>query len=473
MTAARPGPSERLPTGWAVGAGLFALALLPRAYVAATWARAPVWDGFFYDFAAQRIAAGLGYSDDLAVGAQLVAHPWCHYPVGYSGVLALVYRLVGHGPYLAPMLNALIGAALAVVVYRLTRHVTTETRARVAGLLTALHPGLIVYSALVMTELLAAVGVAAAAWVAARCRGRLLGSAVAGALLGLTTLVRPQTILLAPAVGLFAPRPDTRRPARHLALRAGTIATAVALAVVAPWTIRNCVVMDGCAFVSTNAGWNLAIGSFPRATGRFTTLRASDGCHIITGQVQQDRCWFAAGMAWIRGDPERWLQLIPRKLGETFDHESYAVGYLAEADPSAWPEHRRRRTREVLTTSHGVLLWLAALGVIAWPRARRRLWQLVALCLVAALGIAAWQDVSHPVWTLAIAIPLLVALRLPGAPKGHGVIGYASWAIATVCLTHALFFGEDRYHMAISPLLCLLAACALRGRDAPAARDGG
>jgi hypothetical protein len=29
-------------------------------------------------------------------------------------------------------------------------------------------------------------------------------------------------------------------------------------------------------------------------------------------------------------------------------------------------------------------------------------------------------------------------------------------------ITHVIFFGEDRYHLAVSPLLCLLAAAALR-----------
>jgi archaellum biogenesis protein FlaJ (TadC family) len=39
--------------------------------------------------------------------------------------------------------------------------------------------------------------------------------------------------------------------------------------------------------------------------------------------------------------------------------------------------------------------------------------------------------------------------------------------IATTVLTHAIFFGEDRYHMVATPVLCLLAAAALRA-PAPA-----
>ena len=34
--------------------------------------------------------------------------------------------------------------------------------------------------------------------------------------------------------------------------------------------------------------------------------------------------------------------------------------------------------------------------------------------------------------------------------------------IATTALAHAVFFGEDRYHVAITPAFCLLAAAALR-----------
>jgi hypothetical protein len=34
--------------------------------------------------------------------------------------------------------------------------------------------------------------------------------------------------------------------------------------------------------------------------------------------------------------------------------------------------------------------------------------------------------------------------------------------IAITTVTHVIFFGEDRYHLFLSPLLCVLAAAALR-----------
>jgi 4-amino-4-deoxy-L-arabinose transferase-like glycosyltransferase len=464
---------EPPPKDFAFSLVAFVVALLPRLYVAIAWAREPVWDGHYYDFGARRIAAGMGYSDDLIAGGRTLWHPWCHYPVGYSGFLAAAYSLFGESRWVATTANALVGALLAVVVHRLALRVTTVARARIATLLTALFPGLILYAALLMTEPLAALGLLTATWLFARDRHAhpLRAAVLAGITLGLTTLVRPQSILFAPALGLLLlerPRPALSRIALCTALATGS-----ALLVVAPWTIRNCRVMDGCAFVSTNAGWNLAIGAFPRATGRFETLRASDGCPVVSGQVQQDACWRSEALQWIARGPGRWAGLIPAKLSFTFDHESFPIGYLAEADPKAWPEERRAKGRMILNIAHRSLLVLAPLGFIALPvHSRRlpRLTQLAALIALALFVLWALNSDPKPFWPLAIAIPVLAFARLPGSPQHAGILAYLAFAVASVCVTHSIFFGEDRYHIVITPVLCLLAACALRR---PGSADAG
>ncbi len=174
--AARPGVSGRAAAGGDAlfGALLFVAALAPRLVVGLAWASEPVWDGHYYDFGARRLAEGLGYSDDLTTAAGLVWHPWCHYPVGYSAFLALFYRVLGAGPAVAAVANALVGAALAVVTWALAAQGLSQARARVAGLVVAFHPGLVLYAALVMTEPLAALLTLTAFWVAGReaARGR-------------------------------------------------------------------------------------------------------------------------------------------------------------------------------------------------------------------------------------------------------------------------------------------------------------
>lgn len=453
----------------ATTAGVFVVALLPRLYAAIAWTREPVWDGHYYDIGARSIAAGLGY-----VGQSGGA--WCHYPVGYSGLLGAAYATFGAGRFTGPVLNALVGAMLAAVTYRLARHATSERRAIVAGLLVALYPGLVAYTPLLMTEPAAALAIVSAALVAAAHGHRSRGMVAAAALLGLGVLIRPQSLLCAPLLALLPSgaldglrsraEPSAARSWKTFG-RAAVLATAVAVAVVLPWTARNCMVMDGCAFVSTNGGWNLAIGSFPRATGRFAGLHGSDGCTIVTGQVQQDRCWMQLGLDWIATDPSRWLGLMDDKLGYTFDHESFPIGYLGEADPQAWPESRKKLGRGVLSWSYRALLTVAAFGVLPAPTRRRPATLLVALA-VGLLAFYAAATPTHPFWPLAILLVVVAAWRWR---EVSGPTLFAAGAIGSVALTHAVFFGEDRYHMVVTPMLALLAATAFG--DATPTADAG
>jgi 4-amino-4-deoxy-L-arabinose transferase-like glycosyltransferase len=445
-------------------------ALLPRLYVAIAWAREPVWDGHYYDFGARRIAAGFGYSDGIGG-----FHPWCHWPVGYSGVLAAAYRLFGEGPHVATIVGAVIGALSAMLTHRLARYELSHWRARAAGLLCAFHPGLIAYAALVMTETLSAlvILVAGLVWVRDRREHPRRGAILFGLAIGAGTLVHPSFLAYAPAIVLLSgetlsdlfPLPNLQK-----ALAAGAIATACAFIPVLPWTLRNCRVMDRCTLVSTNGGWNLAIGSFPRATGRFETLRSSDGCSVVTGQVQQDECWRDLALTTIQNDFGRWLSLVPKKLGFTFDHESFPVEYLHEADPDRWSEDRRRRGRAWLTGAHRVWLTIAALGVLPAfgadaPRGRNSsasprdfTGALLAGALLAAIAVIAWGSDNSPFYVLAVAMTVVGWLTSGSAGP---VTRWALFCLSATLVTHAVFFGEDRYHIIVVPMLCILAARVL------------
>ena len=64
MSNAEPHPPRpaRGTQDFVFGAVLFLVALAPRLYVASAWSGEPVWDGHYYHFGAERIAAGFGYS---------------------------------------------------------------------------------------------------------------------------------------------------------------------------------------------------------------------------------------------------------------------------------------------------------------------------------------------------------------------------------------------------------------------------
>jgi len=459
-------------TDLAFSLALVVVALLPRLFVAVAWSHEPVWDGHYYDFGAERIAAGLGYSEDVMVGGRPVWKPWSHYPVGYSGFLALAYVLFGplvrwlFGSmiFVGPLANAVVGALTAAAVHRLARHLLDPVRARIAGGIAALHPGLIAYTAVLMSEPLTGFLLVVAGWAAVRHRGSVRGVLTGGVILGLATLVRPSSLLVAPLLVLTQPRPW------HAALLRGAIATAVCVAVVLPWTARNCRVMDGCAFVSTNAGWNLAIGARSE-TGRFVALRAQDGCPVVTGQVQQDRCWAEVGRRMIARDPWKWLGLAPRKLSHTFSHESFAIEYLREADPTAWPEPRRIAGRELLSFFHRLLLAVGSLAVVSrvwrddgWGR---MLVQGVLLGVLLAASVHAFHADHHPFHHVVLLTILFGFLPLPGRPWLGPVGRYSLGLVLVTAATHAVFFGDDRYHLVVTPIYCVLAAAALRKSHDP------
>ena len=75
--------------------------------------------------------------------------------------------------------------------------------------------------------------------------------------------------------------------------------------------------------------------------------------------------------------------------------------------------------------------------------------------------LLAWYRVGSSVGALvallvANAIPLLGVARLPGAPPINHGLYYLLGLLALTSLTHMVFFGDDRYHLAISPVFCIL-----------------
>jgi 4-amino-4-deoxy-L-arabinose transferase-like glycosyltransferase len=340
-----------------------------------------------------------------------------------------------------------------------------------------------------MTETLSALAlvVAGLLWVRDERDHPRRAAVIFGLTIGAGALVHPSFLAYAPAIVVLSPDP-LRRPRLKGTVTAAAIATACAFLPVLPWTLRNCRVMDRCTLISTNGGWNLAIGSFSRATGRFETLRASDGCAVVTGQVQQDECWRDLALATIKGDFWRWIGLVPKKLGFTFDHESFPVEYLHEADPDRWSDDRRRSARAWLTGAHRVWLTAAALGVIptlgimpslgAVPAldkssTRRRVFSrslrdravvFVSTALLAIFAVIAWSRDSSPFYLLAVAMTLVGWLMSASAGS---VTRWALFCLAATIVTHAVFFGEDRYHIVIVPMLCLLAARVLSGHAEP------
>jgi hypothetical protein len=345
--------------------------------------------------------------------------------------------------------------------------VASRRGALLAALFVAFEPALVAYTPALMTEAVAGewLLVAAAAALAPRARSPWLRAGTAGVLLGTAVLVRPQLVLLAPVLGLLA---SGGAPARRQ-LAAAALVTATSVVSCLPWSIRNCARLDRCAFVSTNAGWNLYIGSSPLGRGGFVPLDqigVPEECKTVFAEGEKDRCFGRAGLENIVAAPGAWLALAPAKLGMTFDYGTAAAYYLGASNGTLVSDETKTAigAAELVGQRALLLVSLLALARASGPRRRAR----AVLCTLSAL--LAMQPAAYLGWLGLAATAPLLGRRLLDHPPAL----LAAGTVLATAVSHAVFFGASRYALVCLPALAALAGAAwLRGSSAGGRRDQG
>lgn len=405
------------------------------------WAGAsipPTADGTYYHRLATRIADGQGYTWLWPDG--VVTHA-AHYPVGYPGLIGAAYMLFGAKPFVAMIVNALIGAAGTWAAHDLLRQSTSRKLALAGGLAAALHPALVPYTAALMTEGVTASLLVVATALAARARGRTTWLVACGVVMGAATLVRPQVLLLAPVLGWAA---GTK-------LRSALAVVAVALAVCAPWTARNCVRMESCALVSVNGGWNLAIGT-QTESGGWQEMVVPEDCKEVFAEAAKDECFGRAARRVIASAPLAWLARVPAKLRVTFDYFGAAPWYLHAANPVAFPHGAKVALGAIETVVSRLLLLAALVSVRKLDGPRRRAREAVTALGLAACFFAAGGALAY--LACAAGILMIGARELERAPR---VVPITAAVVLATALMHAVFFGAGRYGLVVVPFVAMLA----------------
>jgi 4-amino-4-deoxy-L-arabinose transferase-like glycosyltransferase len=284
---------RRLPRlGLAVWALLAVALVLRLGYVAVTPDYAIVHDARDYDYHARSIARGEGYG----LSYQL---PTAFRPPGYSFLLAGVYDVAGVAreevdervpP--ARIVQAFVGTLAVALIGVIAAQLWGRREALAALALGAVYLPLILIGGALMSEPLFVVlmlGSLAAAIQLRRSRHKLGWALVAGFVAGLAILTRANglVLLLPLAVGAWDLRPRWSKRA----LAPPALLVVVALATVAPWTIRNAVELHSFVPVSTQLGSALA-GTYNddarldrENPASWRSLRRIDELRSIYGQV--------------------------------------------------------------------------------------------------------------------------------------------------------------------------------------------
>jgi 4-amino-4-deoxy-L-arabinose transferase-like glycosyltransferase len=395
-----------------------------------------------------RIAESLyrdGSFDARPPGASREVQPTSSYAPGLPLFVAGLYQLSG-GVHLtfALVVLALLGAGAIPLTYLLGSRMAGPTAGLIGAAALAIYPALLQYQGLLLTEPLAAFLLSAAlvTFLHAADRPspwRWLG---AGALLGALSLVRPEYLVVAVLLPLtWLVREGLRGRLRHSAALAGVSLLGTFL-VLAPWTIRNAIVLDRAVPVSTGGGKALFIGTYLGADGDGPKLRElllserpALRKRLSRGGPVDDPNRFVLERVLSRVAAERYpgletdaalSQMGRKNLGDDITQEPVRfAGMLVDKAYESWTDAARAvMEREPWRTLQLGVILLALLGLIVL--ALRRRFEAAILGLVLAYMTA--------VGALLIASPRreLVVLPLLAALTGAGTINAYGWLRARI-----------------------------------------
>jgi len=361
----------------------------------------------------------LGYDQEavqLAFGV-----PQGQEPVGiskgpvYPLWLAGLYRLTGHDPRAARVMQAFLGAGTVVLLWALAARVFDRRVALMAAAFAAVHPALVSYTGQLMTETLSTLLLVALTYGLVRAverPGARRWWIFSGALAGGSILARQDLLpVVACCAGALA---WARMPARRIGLFLGAVALTML-----PWTLRNYRTYGQIVLVSPVLGEGLWISTTDWLEWHSDEPRYRAIAEGL-GPVQRDRAFQRAAVKNILDDPlgylRRCVQRLPRFWigghSHTFVHLGQPLG--------------------------------SYIGQGAYLRAGIKLAMLLYNLSLMALGV----------------LGLWLAWSLGAADRG--VLVLLAAPIAAKAATHFFLFADLRYQVSMLPYLMVFAAFALR-----------
>jgi len=335
----------------------------------------------------------------------------------------------------ARIVFALLGSLAIPLAFLLGRRLGSPDAGLIAALPVAIHPALLEYGGMLMTEPLASAVLAGALLCLLRADElrRPLPWIGAGLLLGVLAMLRPEysvLILLLPALALLRLYREQGGFRRSI-LPGPALALGFACLVVLPWTIRNFAVFDRLVPISTGGGQILYEGSYipagpnperiaPVFLAQHPWIRRELGPQpgpIYRGQAVA----LLAAREHPGEDPDVALRgMALDAYGHALAHEPLRLtGFLAGKAWLAWTDPARDVMRAPLWRGAQLLLLLAAAVGLAVGLVRRSFEAVLFATVFVAFTLVQMAFIASPRRTLVLTPEL-------GALAGLGV----TWSIA-------------------------------------------
>jgi 4-amino-4-deoxy-L-arabinose transferase-like glycosyltransferase len=347
-------------------------------------------DMFQYDMLARSIVAGNGYrwysKEDLGLIQRYVEMevpaeydprgvPTSFRVPGYPAFLALIYATCGAGTHRffpARLAQALLGATLAPLSMLLARRMGFgERSAQWAAVFIAIFPLLIAYPMALASEnlFLPLLTLTLILVLRAGERGQARDYALAGLVLGLTTLTRSIAAGFVPLAALWL---WWIAQEKRAALHNTVVLILCFLLITVPWAVRNTCLHGRLTWVETSLGYNLYVGYHPLSTGTFQYGISLDLLTILDDGERNVR-GMEAFWRFVRANPGRVPYLMLRKARYLWESDSrpliyfYASGYLGR-----WPGWLLGLAFLLICGPLAVLAPAAAVGLTCGPMGRRK-----------------------------------------------------------------------------------------------------
>lgn len=243
----------------------------------------PPWDAYYYDKVAWAVASGDRWGGPEA--AYLTSPP-------YIAFLAGIYAIFGHDVLAPRVAQAVVGAAVPVLLHLASRRIFGRVAALFTGALAAAYGLFVFYDGELLKTTLGLFGVALALWLLVSARARLGRLFAAGAILGLAALTMGGLSLFVVAAIAWIAWISRHRGARQAALAALALALGAAV-VLGPFQLRERLLPEGKSLFAPATGVHFYIGNHAGANGTYSQvpgIRPSAEGHVVdAGRVASQR----------------------------------------------------------------------------------------------------------------------------------------------------------------------------------------
>ncbi|HNX82286.1 MAG TPA: glycosyltransferase family 39 protein [Candidatus Omnitrophota bacterium] len=236
---------------------------------------------FEYEAVATNLIEGKGFLLEIN-------HTFQRAPIApvFPVLCAFLYLIFGHHPWLIIALQIMFNIATCAVIFFLGKKLFDQKTAFLAAILTALHPGLIIYSstklhALSLYTFLICFSLYLI--VIAQRNTRLRYKLLLGFITGICVLERATFLPFFILSWIWLYRNSLVKKETRKTILASLIALIV---IISPWVIRNTLIFKRCVFIQTNQWWGLWAGNNPQSSG---TLYMPSGITAIDASPKEFR----------------------------------------------------------------------------------------------------------------------------------------------------------------------------------------